>query len=56
VPLVKKIVRSISVETAEVAARAALDASTAAEAAHELRSRLKRAVSDERIIGSEEGG
>jgi phosphoenolpyruvate-protein phosphotransferase (PTS system enzyme I) len=54
VPLVKRIVRSISVETAEVAARAALDAPTAAAAAHELRSRLKRAVSDERLIGAEE--
>jgi phosphotransferase system enzyme I (PtsI) len=55
VPLVKRIVRSISVETAEVAARAALDASTAATAAHELRSRLKRAIDDERLIGTEEG-
>ena len=54
VPLVKRIVRSISVETAEVAARAALDAPTAAAAAHELRSRLKRAVSDERLIGADE--
>jgi hypothetical protein len=51
---VKRIVRSISVETAEVAARAALDSSTAAEAAHALRSRLKRAIDDERLIGSEE--
>lgn len=56
VPLVKRIVRSISVETAEVAARAALDAPTAAAAAHELRSRLKRAVSDERLIGEEAAG
>jgi phosphotransferase system enzyme I (PtsI) len=56
VPLVKRIVRSISVETAEVAARAALDAPTAAAAAHELRSRLKRAVSDERLIGVEQEG
>ncbi len=56
VPLVKRIVRSISVETAEVAARAALDAPTAAAAAHELRSRLKRAVSDERLIGAEQEG
>ncbi|MEO5568394.1 MAG: phosphoenolpyruvate--protein phosphotransferase [Gemmatimonadaceae bacterium] len=55
VPLVKRIVRSISVETAEVAARAALDAPTAAAAAHELRSRLKRAIDDDRIIGNEEG-
>jgi phosphotransferase system enzyme I (PtsI) len=53
VPLVKRIVRSISVETAETAARAALDASTAAEAAHALRSRLKRAIDDERLIGSD---
>jgi phosphotransferase system enzyme I (PtsI) len=53
VPLVKRIVRSISVETAETAARAALDASTASEAAHALRSRLKRAIDDERFIGSE---
>ncbi|HET9424901.1 MAG TPA: phosphoenolpyruvate--protein phosphotransferase [Gemmatimonadaceae bacterium] len=55
VPLVKRIVRSISVETAEVAARAALDAPTAAAAAHELRSRLKRAIDDERLIGADEG-
>lgn len=55
VPLVKRIVRSISVETAEVAARAALDAPTAAVAARELRSRLKRAIDDDRIIGNEEG-
>ena len=54
VPLVKRIVRSISVETAETAARAALDASTAAEARHELRSRLKRAIDDERLIGTED--
>jgi phosphotransferase system enzyme I (PtsI) len=54
VPLVKRIVRSISVETAEVAARAALDASTAAEAAQALRSRLKRAIDDERLIGAED--
>jgi hypothetical protein len=51
--LVKRIVRSISVETAEVAARAALDALTASAAAHELRSRLKRAVDDERLIGTD---
>src|SRR5260370_17174566 len=44
VPLVKRIVRSISVETAEVAARAALDAPTAAAPAHELRARLHRAL------------
>jgi phosphotransferase system enzyme I (PtsI) len=54
VPLVKRIVRSISVESAETAARAALDASTAAEAGQALRSRLKRAIDDERLIGSEE--
>jgi phosphotransferase system enzyme I (PtsI) len=54
VPLVKRIVRSISVETAEAAARAALDASTAAEARIALRSRLKRAVDDERLIGMDE--
>lgn len=54
VPLVKRIVRSVSVETAEKAARAALDAPTAATAAHELRSRLKRAIDDERLIGSDE--
>ena len=53
VPLVKRIVRSISVETAEAAARLALDASTAAEAGQALRSRLKRAVDDERLIGSD---
>lgn len=56
VPLVKRIVRSISVETAEVAARAALDAPTAAAAAHELRSRLKRAIDDERLLGTDDNG
>ena len=54
VPLVKRIVRSISVETAEAAARVALDASTAAEARLALRSRLKRAIDDERLIGNDE--
>lgn len=54
VPLVKRIVRSISVETAEVAARAALDAPTAAAAGQELRSRLKRAIDDERLIGADD--
>ena len=54
VPLVKRIVRSISVESAETAARAALDASTAAQAAQALRARLKRAIDDERLIGTDE--
>ena len=54
VPLVKKIVRSISVEAAEVAARAALDAPTAAAAGRELRARLMKAVEDERFIGADE--
>src|SRR5213075_704528 len=54
VPLVKRIVRSVSVETAEKAARAALDAPTAAAAAKELRSRLMKAVVDERFLGADE--
>jgi phosphotransferase system enzyme I (PtsI) len=54
VPLVKRLIRSISVETAEAAARAALSAPTAAAAKHELRSRLKRAIDDERVIGPED--
>jgi len=52
VPLVKKIVRSISVEAAEVAARAALDEPTAAAVAKELRSRLKKVVSDDRLLSA----
>ena len=40
VPLVKRIVRGISVEVAEEAAKAAVAAGTAAEAEAELRSRL----------------
>jgi phosphotransferase system enzyme I (PtsI) len=40
VPLVKRIVRGISVAVAEEAAKAAAAAGTAAEAEHELRSRL----------------
>jgi phosphotransferase system enzyme I (PtsI) len=51
VPLVKRIVRSISVETADAAARAALDAPTAAAAEAILRSRLGRAVDDLRLFG-----
>jgi phosphotransferase system enzyme I (PtsI) len=54
VPLVKRIVRSISVETAEGAARAALDAPTAAAAEAIIRSRLKRAMGeDARLFGEE---
>ena len=46
VPLVKRIVRSVSVRDAEVAATAALHADTAAEAEHELLRRLREAIGD----------
>jgi phosphoenolpyruvate-protein phosphotransferase (PTS system enzyme I) len=45
-PLVKRIVRSVSVRDAEVAATAALHADTAAEAEHELLRRLREAIGD----------
>ncbi len=46
VPLVKRIVRSVSVRDAEVAATAALHADTAADAEHELLRRLREAIGD----------
>ena len=46
VPLVKRIVRSISVTVAEEAANAAVAAATAAEAEGELRKRLKGLLGD----------
>jgi phosphotransferase system enzyme I (PtsI) len=46
VPLVKRIVRSISVRDAEVAATAALRAPTAAAAEEELTRRLREALGD----------
>jgi phosphoenolpyruvate-protein phosphotransferase (PTS system enzyme I) len=51
VPLVKRIVRGISIEAAEAAARLALDATTAAHADAILRERLTRVIGDERLIG-----
>ncbi len=45
-PLVKRIVRSVSVREAEVAATAALHAATAAEAEEELLRRLREAIGD----------
>ena len=47
VPLVKRIVRSISVAMAEEAANAALRAATAAEAETELRKRLRGVLGDD---------
>ena len=47
VPLVKRIVRGISVAMAEEAANAALRAATAAEAETELRKRLRGVLGDE---------
>jgi hypothetical protein len=52
VPLVKRIVRGISVEAADAAARLALDARTAAAAEDILRSRLARIIGDERVVAS----
>jgi phosphotransferase system enzyme I (PtsI) len=46
VPLVKRIVRSISVAVAEEAAQAAVSAATAAEAEAELRRLLAGALGD----------
>ncbi|HEY5219940.1 MAG TPA: phosphoenolpyruvate--protein phosphotransferase [Gemmatimonadaceae bacterium] len=45
-PLLKRIVRSVSVRDAEVAATAALHASTAADAEAELLARLREAIGD----------
>jgi phosphotransferase system enzyme I (PtsI) len=51
VQLVKRIVRSISVEVAEEAAKAAVAAGTAAEAETELRRRLTGALGSEAFLG-----
>ena len=51
VPLVKRIVRSISVAVAEEAANAALRAATAAEAEMELRKRLSGVLGDDGFLG-----
>jgi phosphoenolpyruvate-protein phosphotransferase (PTS system enzyme I) len=51
VPLVKRIVRSISVAIAEEAALAAVGAATAAEAEAELRKRLSGVLGDEGFLG-----
>jgi phosphotransferase system enzyme I (PtsI) len=50
VPLVKRIVRGISVEVAEEAANAAASKGTAAEAAEELRRRLATVMADEALL------
>jgi phosphoenolpyruvate-protein phosphotransferase (PTS system enzyme I) len=50
VPLVKRIVRGISVEVAEEAAKSAVAKGTAAEAAEELRSRLAGVMADEALF------
>ena len=50
VPLVKRIVRGISVEVAEEAANAAASKGTAAEAADELRRRLTDIMADEALF------
>jgi hypothetical protein len=50
VPLVKRIVRGISVEVAEEAANAAASKGTAAEAAEELRRRLAPVMADEALL------
>jgi len=50
VPLVKRIVRGISVEVAEEAANAAASRGTAAEAAEELRRRLAPVMADEALL------
>jgi len=50
VPLVKRIVRGISVEVAEEAANAAASKRTAAEAAEELRRRLADVMADEALF------
>ena len=51
VPLVKRIVRSISVEVAEEASKAAAAADTAAEAELELERRLTGALGDSALLG-----
>ena len=51
VPLVKRIVRSISVEAAEQAANAAVRAATAAEAELALRERLRGVLGDDGFLG-----
>lgn len=51
VPLVKRIVRSISVKTAKEAAQAAIDAGTADEADGELRRRLVTALGGNAYLG-----
>lgn len=51
VPLVKRIVRSISVEVAEEASKAAAAADTAAEAELELERRLSGALGDQALLG-----
>jgi phosphotransferase system enzyme I (PtsI) len=51
VPLVKRIVRGISVEVAEAAAQAALASGTAAESEAELRSHLARVLGGEAFLG-----
>jgi phosphotransferase system enzyme I (PtsI) len=50
VPLVKRIVRGISVEVAEEAAKSAVAKGTAAEAAEELRRRLAGVIVDEALF------
>jgi phosphoenolpyruvate-protein phosphotransferase (PTS system enzyme I) len=51
VPLVKRIVRGISVEVAESAANAALASGTAAESEAELRRHLARVLGGEGFLG-----
>jgi phosphoenolpyruvate-protein phosphotransferase (PTS system enzyme I) len=51
VPLVKRLMRGISVKVAEAAAQSALAAGTASEAEGELRKHLGRVVGGEAIIG-----
>jgi phosphotransferase system enzyme I (PtsI) len=51
VPLVKRLMRGISVEVAEAAAQSALAAGTASEAEAELRRHLGRVTGGEAIIG-----
>jgi phosphotransferase system enzyme I (PtsI) len=50
VPLLKSIVRGVSIAMAEEAVKAALAASTAAEAEHELAQRLRKALGDVRFL------
>jgi hypothetical protein len=51
VPLVKRIMRGISVEVAEAAAHAALAMGTAAESEAELRRHLARVIGGEGFLG-----